>query len=89
MHAARSGDFGPLIFYLVMVVFCLGLVLDVGQVNSRIERELKTRRLGRLYRNVPTWMFRLSPLAGLAMITVVMVLIHDPGRGSWAVRRCR
>jgi hypothetical protein len=42
MHAARSGDFGPLIFYVIMVIFCLGLVLDVGKLHSRIETERKT-----------------------------------------------
>jgi hypothetical protein len=76
VDAARSGDYGPLIFYVLMVAFCLGMALDVGRLSSRIEERLKTGPEQHLYKNVPSWMFRYAtPLGGLAMITLGMLII--------------
>jgi hypothetical protein len=53
-QALRHGNYGLLIFYVLAVIFCLGLVLDVGKFNSRIETRLKNGPLGAVYRPVPT-----------------------------------
>ena len=74
VHAARSGDYGPLIFYVLVVAWCLAMVLDIGRLNSRIEERLKTGPFRRLYQHLPSWMFRYGiPLSGLAIITVGML----------------
>jgi len=75
LHAARHGDYGPLIFYVIAVIFCLMLVLDMGNISSRIEQRLKSGVLGPQYKWIPTWLFRCSPLLGLALITAVFLTI--------------
>jgi hypothetical protein len=75
LQAVRHGDYGPLIFYVLAAIFCLGLVLDVGKFNSRFETRLKDGPLGALYRPVPTWCFRYGPLGGLALITVGLFVL--------------
>jgi hypothetical protein len=76
LHAARSGDYGPLIFYVIAIGFCLALAFDVGKCNSRIEAKLKAGPFKGLYAIVPSWMFRyVTPLGGLALITVGIFLI--------------
>ena len=74
IEATRSGDYGPLIFYVITVVFCVSLVFDPGKVNSRIEERLKPGPVGRLYRLIPSWAFRYGPLLGLALITAGMLV---------------
>ena len=35
LQAVRHGDYAPLAFYAVAVIFCLALTLDTGKINSR------------------------------------------------------
>lgn len=76
LHAARSGDFGPLIVYALAVVLLLGLTLDIGGVNSQIEKRLKSGPLQHHYRWMPSWMFRYGiSLGGLAIITAGLLVL--------------
>ncbi|MEU9327502.1 hypothetical protein AB0D91_27430 [Streptomyces canus] len=75
LQAVRHGDYAPLAFYAVAVIFCLALTLDAGKINSRIETRLKDGPRGATFRPFPTWLFRYYPIFGLALITVGLLLL--------------
>lgn len=75
LQAVRHGDYAPLAFYAVAVIFCLALTLDAGKINSRIETRLKDGPRGATFRPFPTWLFRSYPIFGLALITVGLLLL--------------
>ncbi|WP_406178433.1 hypothetical protein [Streptomyces canus] len=75
LQAVRHGDYAPLAFYAMAVIFCLALALDAGKINSRIETRLKNGPQGAAFRPIPTWLFRYYPIFGLALITVGLLIL--------------